>query len=100
MTQLKQFIFWQFRDIIRSFKNISVGGVAALLLGAQLGSLVIAVSQQNKELMDTLALTLPLTVFLMCFGFMIEMQWARFKRDQEQVMNNLKVGASGPPQKP
>lgn len=98
MNQLGQFIKWQFRDFGRMFKTITPTKVFVFLLGAQLGSIIIALGNNDKNTLDTLSLTIPLTVLFFVLSMIVEMQWDRFKRDQERVMNNLKVGQ--PPQQP
>lgn len=90
MTQLSQFIKWQFRDFGRMLKCITVAKVCVFLLGAQFASVLIALNKGDQATLDMLMLTIPVTVLIMCFAFAVEIQWDRFKREQEQIVNMLK----------
>lgn len=90
MTQLSQFVKWQLRDLVRTFKSITVMNVCIFLLGAQFASVLISMGKNDQATLDLLMLTIPVTVLIMFAAFVAEIQWDRFKREQERVMNNLK----------
>lgn len=90
MTQLTQFIKWQFRDFGRALKCITVAKVCVFLLGAQFASVLIALSKGDQATLDWLMLTIPVTLLVWFFAFAMEIQWDRFKREQEQIVNMLK----------
>lgn len=90
MTQLSQFIKWQFRDFSRMFKGITFNKVVVAILGAQLGSIFVAIAYGHTDTLNVLALTIPITGMVIVLGLFFEMQWDRFKRDQERVMKTLK----------
>lgn len=90
MNQLKQFIKWQFRDFGRVLKSITVANVCVFLLGSQFASVLIAVGKGDQATLDLLMLTIPVTLLVWFFAFAVEIQWDRFKREQERIMNTLK----------
>lgn len=90
MTQLTQFIKWQFRDFGRMLKCITVANVCVFLLGSQLASILIAVGKNDQATLDLLMVTIPMTLLVWVFAFTVEIQWDRFKREQEQIVNTLK----------
>lgn len=90
MTQLSQFIKWQFRDFGRMFKAITFTRAVVALLGAQLGCIFVALAHGYKDTLELLALTIPLTGMVFVLGLFFEMQWDRFTREQEKLLNTLK----------
>ena len=90
MTQLTQFLFWQLREFGQAFRGITVSKVCVFLLGAQLASILIAVGKNDTNALDMLSLTIPVTLLVMAFSWIVEIQWDRFKREQEQIMKTLK----------
>lgn len=90
MTQVNQFLLWQLRDFWRACHGITVNKVCVFLLGAQLASMISAVLRDDRAALDLLSLTIPVTVLTMFVSFVIEMQWHRFQREQERIMNTLK----------
>lgn len=89
MTQLKQFLLWQLRDFASIFKDLTIGKVAALLLGAQVGHVAYHLLEHGSY-HGIVLYTIPLTLLLSCIAWMVEIQWDRFKRDQDRIMNTLK----------
>lgn len=101
MTQLKQFILWQFRDVVRAVKSVTVMNVCVFLLGAQIASVIISMIKNGRATLELLMFTIPVTVLIMFISLVIEIQWNRFTRDQQRVIDNLKTGiANAPPKKP
>lgn len=90
MTQLFQFVKWQFREFGKALRGITVNKVCVFLMVAQLVVILLAVGRNDKETLDLLSLTIPVTLLIMFISFAVEMQWDRFKRDQERIINTLK----------
>lgn len=90
MTQVKQFLLWQLRDFWSACRGITVNKVCVFLLGAQLASMISAVLRDGRDTLDLLSITIPVTVLVMSVSFAIEIQWDRFQREQERIMNTLK----------
>lgn len=90
MTQLTQFFKWQFRDFCQVCASITVNKICLFLLGSQFAAAMIAAGRLDMVTLDILAVTTPVTFVIMCISWGIQMQWARFKRDQERIMNTLR----------
>jgi len=90
MTQLNQFLLWQLREFASIFKDLTIGKVTVLLLGAQFGHLVYHLLSTGSLPQDCVMLyTIPLTMVLAAIAEMFKIQWDRFKREQERVVKNL-----------
>ena len=90
MTQLTQFLFWQLREFGQALRGITVNKVCVFLLGAQCASILIAIGKNDTNTLDMLSLTIPVTMLVMGVSWIVEIQWDRFKREQEQIMKTLK----------
>lgn len=90
MNQIGQFICWLGRDFLSLFNGLTPSKIFTLLLGAQLGTILIATITRDLALQEFLLYSVPATLLVMVLCLFIEVQWDRFKRDQERVIKNLK----------